>query len=324
MLHTHKFLAITLSTLALTACDLDTIDIDESVETSDPVTTDPEPGTALLKQQIYENDDDNDGFIDRTASISYDRNGNAISESIDDDNDGIPDRISNYRYDSNSNLLRFTTETADGIVLWVYDFTYNENGNRISLSQDGGLFTGIADGTPDFITNYTYDTYGNLLSESFDLGNDNSIDSLTTYVYDYDANGNILTSYESSGFSDGTINSVTSYTYDVNGNRLSETIDNDNDGSTDSINTYTLDASGNQLSESRDNDADGTIDTIITSTYDADGNRLSLSYDDDADGTTDSNYTYTYDANGNLLSESYDSDGDGIFDRVDTPINIYY
>ncbi|WP_193198401.1 bluetail domain-containing putative surface protein [Nostoc sp. MG11] len=58
--------------------------------------------------------------------------------------------------------------------------------------------------------------------------------------------------------------STTTYTYDANGDRISESIDNNNDVITDSVITYRY----NLISVSNYSDNDGTFESVATYTYD--------------------------------------------------------
>ncbi len=245
MPHAKKTLAIILSTLALTACDLDAIDIDDSVETSDPITTAPEPGTPLLKEQIAEIDYDEDGTVDRTSirSFTYDANGNLITESRDggelSDADGTPDAIDTYTYDKQGNQLTLSKDyNGDGTADYIENFAYDDNGHLLNITSDFYR----SDGT--VITNFattSYDAEGNLDRKSFDFGNDGTIDDIESYTYD--DNGNVLSLYQ--GNNDGSINPLYTYTYDEKGNQLTESYD---DGGFFYTITFTYDDNGNQTS----------------------------------------------------------------------------
>ena len=136
----------------------------------------------------------------------------------------------------------------------------------ISSAQELCLLTGDtdADGNPNWIYTYTYDANGNRLTQSNDSdadGNPNQV-----YTSTYDANNNQLTnSYDSDA--DGNFNSINTYTYDANNNRLTYSYDSGADGNPNQIITYTYDANNNLLTQSNDTDADGNPNQIYTWTY---------------------------------------------------------
>lgn len=113
---------------------------------------------------------------------------------------------------------------------------------------------------------------------------------------------------------DKIMTSTTTYTYDANGDRISESIDNNNDVITDSVITYRY----NLISQSYDSDNDGTFESVATYTYDGKGNGISQISDNNNDGIPDLYNIYTYDINGNKTSQSIDYEADGIFDEIYT------
>ena len=102
------------------------------------------------------------------GTTSYDTNG-----------DGIADSIYTYTYDSNGNRLTVSSDTnGDGTAESIYTYTYDSNGNQLTFSYDGN-----ADGIADSISSYTYDSNGNQLTSSNDSNADGITDRITTYTY---------------------------------------------------------------------------------------------------------------------------------------------
>ena len=178
----------------------------------------------------------------------------------------LPGRALDHFYDaqgiSHSIVLQGTTSydtNGDGIADSIYTYTYDSNGNRLTVSSDTN-----GDGTAESIYTYTHDSNGNLLTNSYDSNGDGTANYIGTYTYD--SNGNQLTSsYDTNG--DGTAESIYTYTYDSNGNQLTFSYDGNADGIADSISSYTYDSNGNQLTSSNDSNADGITDRITTYTY---------------------------------------------------------
>ena len=176
------------------------------------------------------------------------------SASLDSDADGEPDQIVTSTYDDDGNRLTISYD-ANGFSS-ITTYTYDDNGNELTSSNYSN-----GDGEADSITNSTYDDNGNELTISIDFNSDGEPDQIVTSTYDDD--GNRLTiSYDFNGFS-----SITTNTYDDNGNRLTSSNDSNGNGELDEISTFTYDTDGNLLTESLDNDADGEPNEITIYTY---------------------------------------------------------
>lgn len=228
----------------------------------------------------------------------------------------------NYTYDINDTLMSFsnkiynTTGNNDLEMQSLIDsFTYDDNGNRLTSSQDSD-----ADGNPNSITTYGYDDIGTRLTSSRDDNADGTPNSISTFSYD--ASGNLLAeSYDRD--MDGNPDNISTFSYDSNGNKLTGSYDSNADGTPTNTTTYTYDANGNMLTESTNwNDYPEYIRNYI---YDADGNMLidkntSYVYDNNWNltGSNNKTYTYTYDANGNRLTNSYDLNEGANPDNVKT------
>ncbi len=139
-----------------------------------------------------------------------------------------------YVYDRDKNITGLTHKNSQGGVINSFFYTYDNNGNQLTRTENGADTTYTYDelnrletvSYPSIGTEtYTYDNAGNRLSkvlgsESTDYSYDarnrlvQSITNGITIVYDYDNNGNLVKTTK------GT--EITTYTYD-GFNRLKET-----------------------------------------------------------------------------------------------------
>ena len=213
-----------------------------------------------------------------------------------------------YSYDA----LGRITEMKDDIGTIRY--TYDENGNVLTVSETQGLFdTKEIKRTYDCmnrVTSYT-DYNGNTIAYGYDeLGNRISL----TYPggeivrYSYDKNGKLLSVTDPDG-------AVTRYAYDKNG-RMSKVTRPD--GSEES---FTYNTAG-QLTEQVDEAADGSVIHHYTYTYDAYGNVTEMTGKKAADYSVLKNVSMTYDADNRLITYNgeevlYDADGNMTFGPLD-------
>jgi RHS repeat-associated protein/uncharacterized repeat protein (TIGR01451 family) len=158
-----------------------------------------------------------------------------------------------YAYDAAGQLLSLVNYAPDGAVQSRFDYTYDLNGNRTSMT------------TLDGRTDYSYDTLGQLTGVTYPDGRQ--------VTYAYDAAGNrtvvtddgVVTSYATNSLNQYTQVGGTSYTYDLDGNMTSET---DASGTT----TYQYDAENRLVSVTK---PDGEYWQY---TYDALGNRIEVNH----------------------------------------------
>ena len=214
--------------------------------------------------------------------------------------------------------LAMLAEKADQQVDFDPVYTYDLNGNRVSMTDPTGITTYSYDvlNRLTSITNpsgqttaFTYDTLGRRTSMTHDNG------VVTTYTYNVASQ--LLSLVHQLGAT--TINSFT-YTYDDVGNRLSKT---DNNGTS----SYIYD-SLNRLVEAMNPLPSNPLESF---TYDDVGNRV----DSNQNGLStfnvanqlneDANFTYGYDSNGNqiqktdkatLLSTQFEYDAENTLIRV--------
>lgn len=149
-------------------------------------------------------------------------------------------------------------------------YTYDNNGNRASLTLGNGV-----------VTTYSY----NLANWVTGLTNKNSGGAtLSSYAYTYYASGNQKSKTDNTG-------KVTSYVYDDLG-RLTQ--ESETNGVTLS---YTYDAAGNRTKLS----ATGSESYVTNYTY---NNANQLTSEVKTVGSTAQTTSYTYDNNGNMLSKT--------------------
>jgi hypothetical protein len=181
-----------------------------------------------------------------------------------------------------------------------------------SLYDSNGLLRGYdyrsAITADDFmVCGYDWSTSGNPLEE-WCVGQ-----SVYTYRWDYDAQGNPTSKYYD-GASDGVIDKAWDYIVDENGSVTEEALDQDVDGAYDSYTWYVYDEEGRLVADSWDYQGDGTVDYGRTYTYNSAGLLESVLTDSNADGVDDDELSYTYDELGNILVIDEDENLDGQWD----------
>lgn len=200
-----------------------------------------------------------------------------------------------YGYDSDKNVISLKNKRADGSVLDNFAYTYDNNGNQLTKTENGITTTYAYDKldrlTQENDTIYTYDDAGNRLSKT---------DGINTTAYSYDTD-NRLTQQDNDGI-------LTTYSYDNNGNLTA-----DSDGNRNVYDSF------NQLIET--DKPDGTWQQNI---YDATGLRMST--------VENGEYTeFSYDRD-NIIAD-YDSKGqrktryvrgDGLISQEDQQGNSSY
>ncbi len=181
-----------------------------------------------------------------------------------------------FNYDNRNLLLsKEVLETGDSI-----GYTYDESGNRLSMTDDSGTSYYLYDGNNQLLKiekenitqiSYTYDRIGNISTVIDSKG------FVTAYTYDKSSR------METVSFGGRTL----VYSYDVNGNRESLTCE----GSFSE--TYTVDKN-NRVTGVYNRKPDGSIISQYTYTYDRAGRQTSKT---DSYGTT----IYTYDKVGRVI-----------------------
>jgi RHS repeat-associated protein len=187
-----------------------------------------------------------------------------------------------YDYDPAGNLLHLVNYAPDNSIQSRFDYTYDVNGNRTSMT------------TLEGIMNYTYDAIGQLTGVTLPNGR------MITYAYDAAGNrttvsdNSVTTVYTANALNQYTQVGNATYTYDKDGNMISKT---DTDGTT----TYNYDI------DSRLVKVTTTASGIWEYFYDALGNRTQVKHDSvttnyllDPGGLVD--VAAEYDGSGNLVA----------------------
>jgi RHS repeat-associated protein len=136
-----------------------------------------------------------------------------------------------YQYDSTGQVIHFINYNINGSILSRFDYTYELNGNAISIDTLEGHYAYEYDAIgqltkviyPDgHVTQYSYDAAGNRISvlndgaiTVYDTNEMNQYTTAGSASFNYDRNGNLITKTENS--------TITHYEYNVE-NRLSHVV----------------------------------------------------------------------------------------------------
>lgn len=217
------------------------------------------------------------------------------------------DRVVSYTYDLGDNLIM--VEDSGGETT---QYTYDENGNVLTCVRSNGI-----------ATEYNYDSMNRVISVENVLGEN----QLSSFSYEYDDNGQIVTENAKQGENesqkefvydvDGQLSeytefingerSVTKYSYSETGNRIAVT-----KGENENTVIYEYDSSGRLLKET------DSCYGVTEYSYDDNGNLIEKNNEN-----SDESVTYSYDIENRLkavreggallMAASYDGDGNRIF-----------
>lgn len=215
-----------------------------------------------------------DGDITSTDITTYEYYDNGSRQSVTYPT-GIKEE---YTYYPDNTLWTLTNKDADGTILDVYTYTYDEANNQTSKHE---VINGVDKGTTSYIydrlnrlltvtepsgreTGYTYDMAGNRTMELISSGSET-----ISNIYSYNEQNRLV--YITTQV-DSELTEKTEYCYDHNGNQLETIVTEYIDGVaqtpvTAAVNTYD---SKNQLIETVT--ADGTT---LTNAYNGEGLRVS-------------------------------------------------
>jgi RHS repeat-associated protein len=232
----------------------------------------------------------------RNYLFSFDENGNMMTF-LNGNGAG-----STYQYDDNNRVSHMAIGQPDGTNIGTFDYQYDANGNRTSVTT--------TDSSGAKTVNYTYDALNQLLSET-----DPTTGNTISYTYDplgnrstkvvKDSTGTVLstTNYAYNAANELTSVGAVSYVYDKNGNLVDDgnklyTWDTDGNltevkdkASGNVIVDYAYDEQGRRVSK--------TVNGVVTK-YVYDGNSIRVLYETDA--SNQMTCYYTYNASGLLLS----------------------
>jgi RHS repeat-associated protein len=206
-----------------------------------------------------------------------------------------------YEYDAAGQILHLINYNISGEVLSRFDYTYDLQGNPVSVNTLGGTYS------------YEYDSTGQLTKVTYPDGHNES--------YSYDAAGNRIaviddgnkTNYTTNNMNQYTEVGNVSYSYDANGNRISKT-----EGGQTTTYQYNFE---NRLTKVTS--PEGTWEYI----YNAMGNRVGVVHNGTehrylVDPMGLGNVVAEYDGNGALTARYVH--GLGLISKIDYSGNPYY
>lgn len=204
--------------------------------------------------------------LDQEVTYKYDEQGNTIRMTAV--SGGITSVVE-YKntYDENGNLI-YRETFNDGVAGSVDEFTYDEEGNRISQTSTNNHPTmGL------WISAFTFDADGNMLSMSNTVEGTAEYPGHGTFVtYKYDEYGNQIESVQTGYTNDpGAVAGAGSTVSEVKDGKITKTTSYDPEGNVTEIREFTWD--GNVQTESV-YDPNGTLALTGTRTYDDAGNLL--------------------------------------------------
>lgn len=232
-----------------------------------------------------------------------------LAEEISDSfSEGFASSVRTYEYDNN-NLILSTLEYDTSLTTTVYE--YSDDNVLTKTTDSFESSSGITSTTVK-----EYDEYGNVIREVFN--NSNGSQSITTYDYTYDENGEPKTC-EVVIVMDGQKNTTTFYVYDNNGGYSQEI----RSSTGEIIGNYQLecDSNGNVISYKELKDGEIIdVEYEYSNTYDAKGNLIKR---ESVSGDSDIVYEWIYDEN-NLVTNQYISSGEYVLTETTYKYDYFY
>lgn len=285
----------------------------------------------------YTRDLDADGDDDWGVSYELDDEGRVTRDETDADGDGTLDFINVTTYDDKGRqLTRELDADADSELDVKYTTEYRDDGQperNVDYDAEGEVLS---------MTDYVYDENGYLIemrgvlpsTSSHDHGDGAGHESLMTF--ENDDNGCVIATVRDDHH-DGMIELSTTSEVDEDCNPLEIKFDDLDDGEVDRVWTTTYDDAGRVLVEKlvergvmrlrretawegdlkrREVELRGAQTTVTTYAYDAAGNLIRVEADAHDDGVGVETTEYEIDHRGNVLRVTIDDRGDGVLDDI--------
>ena len=128
----------------------------------------------------------------------YDKSSNVLTQTVKNDAVSGGDQITSYQYDKRNLLLKEKLNEGDALFERVYEYTYDENGNKKTRKFPN------AD-----LTTYNFDGLDRLISEVYANA------PAENRTYSYNNNGAVINATDQTG--------ITEYSYDILGRQIKET-----------------------------------------------------------------------------------------------------
>lgn len=166
----------------------------------------------MVLEEIYGGE--NGDKLEERTTYTYDERGNVLcSEEYWDNASRSWSRIWEYEYDDkNQKIKGVLVATKEGQKDTTYLYSYDEDGRMVEQKR-------LQEDEIREIIKYTYDEAGNILCESSNIPSKGDVWTNTTYQYVYDEMGNIL---KKEKFDNGMLYETWIYTYDAAGNMLTQ------------------------------------------------------------------------------------------------------
>lgn len=247
---------------------------------------------------------DNTGTIFRVRNQAWDAQGAlTFREKVSDSEHSIE------RWFFEDELLLSYEKDSDGNG--VIDERQTFVGSNLNTDYDQRHLDRDADGLVDVVYDYSLNEYGRPLRITEDRGADGSIDKATEH--DYNSFGEEIErrTYDDSG----TLTSRYSWQFTDDGTRLGATRDADGDGNLEWRATYVKETATSPREVRFDTDGDGVDDNNNYYHYDNNGELIRWESDTDGDGVMDAVHHNIFEGSRKVRTDG-DTDADGIIDQT--------